>query len=62
MTELRVTSVWRYSKLKTIFAGVPLTDDRAVKSARQIIVVHSPTRDMPVEPKKGQCWKVEGNA
>ena len=62
MMELRVTSVRQQGKLKAIFAGVPISADKMVRDARQVIVVHTPSSNLPIELAKGQCWKVEWNS
>ena len=57
---IRVTSVWQNDQKLSVFAGVPLTTDLRIQTARQIVVVKSKPELLPMMPVTGQHWQVFG--
>jgi exodeoxyribonuclease V alpha subunit len=59
--ELRVTSVYQYSRKRVCFSGVPLIEGGyKTKTARDIIVVKTSPDILPMEPTVGQHWRIKG--
>lgn len=59
--ELRVTSVYEYSRKRVCFSGVPLVNGSyKTKTAKDIFVVKTSPDILPIEPVVGQHWRIQG--
>lgn len=61
--ELRLTSVWQYTKTWVVFSGVPLARGSfRSRSGRMVLVVKTPPDILPMKPCIGQHWCITGKA
>jgi exodeoxyribonuclease V alpha subunit len=60
--NIRVTSVWQNTKDWVCFAGVPIkTNSSRILDGRKIVIVKTTPKILPLEPVKGQHWRISGD-
>jgi exodeoxyribonuclease V alpha subunit len=60
--NIRVTSIWQNTKEWVCFSGVPIKSGSSkLTSGRQIIIVKTSPKILPLDPVKGQHWKITGD-
>ncbi|PKG55234.1 AAA family ATPase [Shewanella sp. GutDb-MelDb] len=61
VADLRITSVWVYSRKWACFSGVPIVSDGFVRtSGKDIVVVKTKPELLPIKPAVGQHWRITG--
>ena len=60
--NMRVTSVWESTRKWVCFSGVPIeASSSRITSGRHIVIVKTTPEILPLEPTKGQHWKITGD-
>ncbi len=59
--HLRITRVYKYSETRSVFSGVLLNNEHQIKSTKHLIFVDVTTNKLPLEPLRGQHWRILGS-